>query len=119
MSCMSFFSIFFLKRSHFEDQVELYNLKPGVYVFELKVTDSSDQTDTEQITVLVLTPEQSESEYTQLWNSSTQLEYSRTPELELVILWNSNLTCSFPIQSLAAPLPQGFVSPCLGDTRVT
>ncbi|XP_031437429.1 kunitz-type protease inhibitor 1-like isoform X2 [Clupea harengus] len=51
-----------MQKSHFEDQVELYNFKPGVYVFELKVTDSSDQTDTEQITVLVLTPEQSESQ---------------------------------------------------------
>lgn len=50
-----------MQKSHFKDQIELSNLKPGVYKFELKVTDTSDQTDTAQVTVLVLTPEQSES----------------------------------------------------------
>ncbi|KAL2082629.1 hypothetical protein ACEWY4_022447 [Coilia grayii] len=50
-----------MQKTTFEDQIELSNIKPGVYKFEVKVTDSSGQTDTAQVTVLVLTPEQSES----------------------------------------------------------
>lgn len=69
MSCLSF-SPLYTKKSHFKDQIELSNLKPGVYKLELKVTDTSGQTDTAEVTVLVLTPEQSESEYTLLWNLS-------------------------------------------------
>lgn len=68
MSRLSFPPIY-TKQSHFPDQIELSNLKPGVYKFELKVTDNRNQTDTAQVTVLVLTPEQSESEYL-LWNFS-------------------------------------------------
>lgn len=54
---------FFLQKTDLNDQVMVSNLQPGVYVFQLKVTDSSDQSDTAQVTVLVLSPEQSESEY--------------------------------------------------------
>ncbi|XP_067097152.1 kunitz-type protease inhibitor 1b isoform X1 [Osmerus mordax] len=42
------------------DQVQLSDLKPGVYEFQLKVTDSKGLSDTAQVTVLVLTPEQSD-----------------------------------------------------------
>ncbi|KAL0969189.1 hypothetical protein UPYG_G00223660 [Umbra pygmaea] len=45
---------------HFEDQVTVSNLLPGVYKFQLTVTDTSGRSDQTQITVLVLTPEQSE-----------------------------------------------------------
>lgn len=41
----------------------LSNLKPGMYVFQLKVTDSSNQSAMDKVSVLVLTPEQSEGEY--------------------------------------------------------
>ncbi|XP_041952469.1 kunitz-type protease inhibitor 1-like [Alosa sapidissima] len=51
-----------MQKTKLKDQIELSNLKPGVYKFELKVTDTSDQTDTAQVTVLVLTPEQSEGQ---------------------------------------------------------
>lgn len=77
MSCLSFPPIY-TKKSHFKDQIELSNLKPGVYKFELRVTDTSDQTDTAQVTVLVLTPEQSESEYTA--SELLKVLTSRTPE---------------------------------------
>lgn len=50
-----------MQKAQFKDQVELSNLKPGMYKFQLKVTDSVGQTDTTMVTVLVLTPEQSES----------------------------------------------------------
>ncbi|KAJ7989062.1 hypothetical protein DPEC_G00315650 [Dallia pectoralis] len=48
------------EKSSFKDQVLVSNLVPGVYIFELTVTDSSGQSDQAQVTVLVLTPEQSE-----------------------------------------------------------
>ncbi|CAK6981233.1 kunitz-type protease inhibitor 1-like [Scomber scombrus] len=41
------------------DQVRLSNLQPGSYVFQLTVTDSNDQSDDAEVTVLVLNPEQS------------------------------------------------------------
>ncbi|XP_062407610.1 kunitz-type protease inhibitor 1-like isoform X2 [Sardina pilchardus] len=51
-----------MQKTSLKDQIELSNLKPGVYKFELKVTDSSGQTDMAQVTVMVLTPEQSEGQ---------------------------------------------------------
>lgn len=38
-------------------------LVPGVYKFKLTVTDSAQHSDSAQVTLLVLTPEQSEREY--------------------------------------------------------
>ncbi|XP_063079779.1 kunitz-type protease inhibitor 1b isoform X2 [Engraulis encrasicolus] len=50
-----------MQKTTFEDQIELSNLKPGVYKFEVTVTDTKGQTDTAGVTVLVLTLEESES----------------------------------------------------------
>ncbi|XP_074853104.1 kunitz-type protease inhibitor 1 isoform X2 [Carettochelys insculpta] len=47
-----------LEKEH--DQVEISNLLEGVYVFQLTVTDSAGQQDSSNITVMVLTPEQTE-----------------------------------------------------------
>ncbi|KAL6478041.1 hypothetical protein MHYP_G00138760 [Metynnis hypsauchen] len=41
------------------DQVTVTNLSPGVYKFRLTVTDSAGQSSSTEVTVLVLTPEQS------------------------------------------------------------
>ncbi|XP_010887835.1 kunitz-type protease inhibitor 1 isoform X2 [Esox lucius] len=53
-------SVVFTK-TQYKDQVILSSLYPGMYVFQLKVTDSIGQTSTDQVSVLVLTPEQSDS----------------------------------------------------------
>ncbi|XP_041703500.1 kunitz-type protease inhibitor 1 [Coregonus clupeaformis] len=50
-----------IEKTSFNDQVIVSNLMSGVYKFQLTVTDSSGQSDQTQITVLVLTPEQSEN----------------------------------------------------------
>ncbi|CAB1335117.1 unnamed protein product [Coregonus sp. 'balchen'] len=47
------------QKTTFSDQVIVSKLTSGVYKFQLTVTDSSGQSDQTQITVLVLTPEQS------------------------------------------------------------
>ncbi|KAK1874764.1 Kunitz-type protease inhibitor 1, partial [Dissostichus eleginoides] len=39
------------------DQVQLSNLQPGSYSFQLTVTDSNDQSDSAEVNVLVLSPE--------------------------------------------------------------
>ncbi|XP_024275402.1 kunitz-type protease inhibitor 1b isoform X1 [Oncorhynchus tshawytscha] len=49
-----------ITKTDLKDQVMLSNLKPGMYVFQLKVTDSSNQSAMDKVSVLVLTPEQSE-----------------------------------------------------------
>ncbi|KAK7904997.1 hypothetical protein WMY93_017604 [Mugilogobius chulae] len=46
--------------TNFPDQMIVSNLTSGEYKFKLTVTDSAGQTDSTQVTVLVLTPEQSE-----------------------------------------------------------
>uniref|UniRef100_A0A672JVU3 Kunitz-type protease inhibitor 1-like n=1 Tax=Sinocyclocheilus grahami TaxID=75366 RepID=A0A672JVU3_SINGR len=43
----------------FEDSVTVSNLSPGMYKFRLTVTDDADQTGSAEVSVLVLTPEQS------------------------------------------------------------
>lgn len=48
-----------IEKSDFEDQAIVSNLTSGVYKFQLTVTDTIGQSDSTQITVLVLTPEQS------------------------------------------------------------
>ncbi len=45
-------------------------LSPGLYKFRLTVTDDADQTGSTEVSVLVLTPEQSQREY-----MKTQLQF--------------------------------------------
>ncbi|KAF6731617.1 Kunitz-type protease inhibitor 1 [Oryzias melastigma] len=49
-----------LEKTTFPDELLVSDLTPGKYKFKLTVTDSSDQTDSTILTVLVLTPEESE-----------------------------------------------------------
>uniref|UniRef100_UPI003AAF00B8 kunitz-type protease inhibitor 1a isoform X1 n=1 Tax=Centroberyx gerrardi TaxID=166262 RepID=UPI003AAF00B8 len=49
-----------IAKTNFEDQIIVSNLTSGVYKFKLTVTDTIGQSDSTQVTVLVLTPEQSE-----------------------------------------------------------
>lgn len=49
-----------------EDQAEISNLQEGQYVFQLTVTDSAGQQDSSNITIMVLTAEQTEGESTQI-----------------------------------------------------
>ncbi|XP_062857574.1 kunitz-type protease inhibitor 1b [Trichomycterus rosablanca] len=49
-----------MEKTQYLDQRQLSNLYPGVYKFQLTVTDSAGQSDSTSVTVLVLTPEQSE-----------------------------------------------------------
>ncbi|KAF7690693.1 hypothetical protein HF521_012497 [Silurus meridionalis] len=49
-----------IKNTQFLDQRLLSNLYPGVYRFQLCVTDSAGQSDNASVTILVLTQEQSE-----------------------------------------------------------
>lgn len=49
-----------IEKTSFDDQIIVSNLTSGVYKFKLTVTDSSGQSDSTTVTVLVLTPEQSE-----------------------------------------------------------
>ncbi|XP_035530461.1 kunitz-type protease inhibitor 1a isoform X3 [Morone saxatilis] len=49
-----------MEKTSFEDQIVVSNLTSGVYKFQLTVIDTIGQSDSTKITVLVLTPEQSE-----------------------------------------------------------
>ncbi|CAN9502250.1 unnamed protein product [Ophioblennius macclurei] len=49
-----------MEKTNFDDQILVSNLTSGVYQFQLTVTDSSGQSDSTKVKVLVLTPEQSE-----------------------------------------------------------
>ncbi|XP_060918456.1 kunitz-type protease inhibitor 1a [Labrus mixtus] len=46
--------------SNFDDEITVSNLTSGVYKFQLTVTDTIGQSDSTKVTVLVLTPEQSD-----------------------------------------------------------
>ncbi|XP_067310988.1 kunitz-type protease inhibitor 1a isoform X2 [Pseudorasbora parva] len=48
-----------MTKGHFKDAVTVSNLSPGMYKFRLTVTDNAGQTDSAEVSVLVLTPEQS------------------------------------------------------------
>ncbi|KAI4879840.1 hypothetical protein NFI96_025628 [Prochilodus magdalenae] len=48
------------KETELPDQLTLSNLQPGVYEFQLTVTDSAHQSDSTSITILVLTLEQAD-----------------------------------------------------------
>ncbi|KAG7466339.1 hypothetical protein MATL_G00163670 [Megalops atlanticus] len=50
-----------IEKTHFEDEVMVSNLSAGVYKFQLTVTDTIGQSDSTEVTVLVLTPEQSQN----------------------------------------------------------
>lgn len=52
-----------LQKTNFKDQISVSNLTSGMYKFQLTVTDTIGQSDSVRVTVLVLTPEQSEREY--------------------------------------------------------
>ncbi|MEQ2198672.1 hypothetical protein XENOCAPTIV_016373, partial [Xenoophorus captivus] len=47
-------------KTNFPDQIIVSNLTSGKYKFQLTVTDSIGQADSTMVTVLVLTPEESE-----------------------------------------------------------
>ncbi|XP_068607876.1 kunitz-type protease inhibitor 1a [Brachionichthys hirsutus] len=49
-----------IEKTSFDDQIIVSNLTSGVYKFQLTVIDTSGQSDSTKVTVLVLTPEQSE-----------------------------------------------------------
>uniref|UniRef100_A0A3Q3VP30 Uncharacterized protein n=1 Tax=Mola mola TaxID=94237 RepID=A0A3Q3VP30_MOLML len=49
-----------IEKANFEDQIMVSNLTSGVYKFQLTVTDTIGQSDSTKVTLLVLTPEQSE-----------------------------------------------------------
>ncbi|XP_077588117.1 kunitz-type protease inhibitor 1a [Stigmatopora nigra] len=49
-----------IEKTNFPDQIIVSNLTSGMYKFQLTVTDSIGQSDSTKVTVLVLTPEQSE-----------------------------------------------------------
>ncbi|KAM4633502.1 kunitz-type protease inhibitor 1-like [Polymixia lowei] len=49
-----------MEKTKLADQLLVSKLWPGVYIFQLRVTDSNDQSDTANVTVLVLSPEQSD-----------------------------------------------------------
>ncbi|KAI2651695.1 Kunitz-type protease inhibitor 1 [Labeo rohita] len=49
-----------IEKTDLPDQVRVSKLVPGVYKFKLTVTDSLQRSDSAQVTVLVLTPDQSE-----------------------------------------------------------
>ncbi|KAG8013620.1 Kunitz-type protease inhibitor 1 [Nibea albiflora] len=49
-----------IEKTNFDDQIEVSNLTSGKYKFQLTVTDTSGQSDSTEVAVLVLTPEQSE-----------------------------------------------------------
>eukprot|EP00066_Takifugu_rubripes_P025408 XP_011614674.1 PREDICTED: kunitz-type protease inhibitor 1 [Takifugu rubripes] len=49
-----------IEKTNFEDQIMVSNLTSGMYKFQLTVTDTIGQSDSIKVTVLVLTPEQSE-----------------------------------------------------------
>ncbi|TRY92465.1 hypothetical protein DNTS_028172 [Danionella cerebrum] len=48
-----------MAKDHFEDAVTVSNLLPGLYKFKLTVTDDAGQKGSAEVSVLVLTPEQS------------------------------------------------------------
>ncbi|XP_053489101.1 kunitz-type protease inhibitor 1 isoform X1 [Ictalurus furcatus] len=48
-----------MEKTNFKDEVRVSNLSAGVYKFRLTVTDDAGQSDSAEVTVLVLTPEQS------------------------------------------------------------
>lgn len=49
-----------IEKTTFKDQIIVSNLTSGMYKFQLTVTDTIGQSDSTKVTVLVLTPEQSE-----------------------------------------------------------
>ncbi|KAM3861149.1 kunitz-type protease inhibitor 1b [Diretmus argenteus] len=48
-----------MEKTELPDQLRVSNLQPGDYVFQLRVTDSNGQSDAANVSVLVLSPQQS------------------------------------------------------------
>lgn len=63
------------KSPNFADAVTISNLSPGMFKFQLTVTDDAGQTDSAEVSVLVLTPEQSLREYTSFISACFQTSY--------------------------------------------
>lgn len=59
-SLLSSYQFAIIEETNFDDQIIVSNLTSGVYKFRLTVTDTIGQMDSTEVTVLVLTPEQSE-----------------------------------------------------------
>uniref|UniRef100_A0A8C6UKG3 Serine peptidase inhibitor, Kunitz type 1 a n=1 Tax=Neogobius melanostomus TaxID=47308 RepID=A0A8C6UKG3_9GOBI len=59
-SLLSPYAYAIIETTNFKDQIIVSNLTSGVYKFKLTVTDTGGQVDSTQVTVLVLTSEQSE-----------------------------------------------------------
>lgn len=57
---MTPYSYAVIEKTNYDDQIIVSNLTSGMYKFQLTVTDSIGQSDSTTVTVLVLTPEQSE-----------------------------------------------------------
>lgn len=56
------FNVVPFQKTSFEDQIIVTNLTSGVYKFQLTVVDTIGQVTSTQVTVLVLSPEQSDGE---------------------------------------------------------
>ncbi|XP_029984021.1 kunitz-type protease inhibitor 1-like [Sphaeramia orbicularis] len=48
-----------MQKTDFPDQVQISNLHPGTYIFQLQVTDSRGKSNTAKTTILVLNPDES------------------------------------------------------------
>lgn len=99
------------QKTDLPDQIMVSKLIPGVYEFELTVTDSADHSDSDKVTVLVLTPEQSEREC-YLWF----LLFLTTPNFYLLWMWLRVSHCKWEANILfkssfygVVPLPVLFV----------
>lgn len=52
----------FLQGTEYQDEMVVSNLQPGLYVFQLTVTDSNNLLGTDTVNILVLNPEQTNCE---------------------------------------------------------
>lgn len=74
-----------MQKTNFKDQIMVSNLTSGVYKFQLTVTDTIGQSDSIKVTVLVLTPEQSEREYVSRRRQEAVRNLRANPDLTRVL----------------------------------